>query len=122
MTTNEELQQKVAENFDQADQLLFKERRYQEAEKVYREILESDPQNVDAINSIAYCVKFQAATNSASLPNNLFENLQTLYKQALSIDSGDIEANFNIGLLYLQFNQDMNLALDAFKKCVERDD
>ena len=119
---NEELQQKIAENFDQADQLLFKERRYQEAEKVYREILESDPQNVDAINSIAYSVKFQAATNSASLPNNLFENLQTLYKQALSIDSGDIEANFNLGLLYLQFNQDMNLALDAFKKCVERDD
>lgn len=27
-----------------------------------------------------------------------------------------------MGLLYLQFNQDMNLALEAFQKCVSRDD
>ena len=37
------------------------------------------------------------------------------------IDPTDIEANFNLGLLYLQFNQDMQLALEAFQKCVEQE-
>ena len=41
--------------------------------------------------------------------------------QALAIDPTDIETNFNLGLLYLQFNQDMTLALEAFEKCVSRD-
>ena len=65
-----------------------------------------EPENVDAINSIAYCVKFMAAVSSQALPENLFENLQQLYKRALAIDPTDVEANFNLGLLFLQFNQD----------------
>ena len=108
--------------FDRADQLLFKERKFQEAEAIYWSILQTEPHNVDAFNSIAYCVKFKAASNSAALPDNLFEDLRKLYTQALEIDQGDIEANFNLGLLYLQFNQDMNLALESFQRCVARDD
>ena len=77
---------------------------------------------MDAINSTAYCVKFMAAASPDTLPENLFQNLQALYQQALAIDSTDIEANFNLGLLYLQFNQDLALALDCFKTCVARDD
>lgn len=69
---------------------------------------------MQAVNSIAYCVKFTAASTNGALPDNLFETLLGLYQQALAIDPSDIEANFNLGLLYLQFNQDMSLALDAF--------
>ena len=66
--------------FDRADLLLFKERSYSEAEALYRRILELEPSNVYAINSIAYCVKFTAATTNAAVPDNLFETLQGLYQ------------------------------------------
>jgi len=84
--------------------MLFKDRKFGDAEVLYRRILEIEPTNVDAINSIAYCVKFTAASTSAALPDNLFETLLGLYLQALALDGSDIEANFNLGLLYLQFN------------------
>ena len=48
--------------FDEADKLLFKQRKYSEAQAIYQRILEIEPSNVYAINSIAYCVKFTAAT------------------------------------------------------------
>ena len=66
--------------FDEADKMLFKERRFAEAEKIYRQVLEIEPKNVDAINSIAYCVKFTAASNAANIPGNLFETLLGLYQ------------------------------------------
>ena len=111
----------VSSLFDHADQLLFKQRKYGEAESLYRQILESEPTNVYAINSIAYCVKFTAASSQTALPDNLFETLHSLYQRSLAIDALDIEANFNLGLLYLQFNQEMHLALQAFQKCVRPD-
>ena len=64
--------------FDHADQLLFKQRKFSEAEALYRQILELEPNNTHAINSIAYCVKFTAASTTA-LPENLFETLHGLY-------------------------------------------
>ena len=120
--TNVSASHNIPALFDHADQLLFKERKFAEAEVLYRRILEIDPANVDAINSIAYCVKFTAASTSTTLPDNLFETLLGLYQQALKIDGSDIEANFNLGLLYLQFNQETSLALDAFQKCVSRNE
>lgn len=68
---------------------------------MYRKILELDPRNTHAINSIAYCVKFTAASMQVALPENLFETLHGLYQQALAVDPIDVEANFNLGLLYL---------------------
>ena len=112
----------VAELFDQADHLLFKQRSYAEAKQLYERILQKDARNVDAINSTAYCVKFMAAASNDTQPEDLFQSLRALYQEALSIDPTDIEANFNLGLLYLQFNQDLALALDCFKACVARDD
>ena len=104
-TNNPSLQSsQVPALFDHADQLLFKQRKFSEAEALYRQILEIEPSNTHAINSIAYCVKFTAASTTTALPENLFETLHGLYKRAISIDSTDIEANFNLGLLYLQFN------------------
>ena len=90
--------------FERADQLLFKDRAYDKAESIYKEILEADPENVDAINSMAYCVKFMAAVNPETIPDDLFNNLKSLYQRSLTIDPTDVEANFNLGLLYLQFN------------------
>jgi len=46
--------------FDQADQLLFVESKHDEAYQIYQRILTIDNNNVDAINSLAYCVKFKA--------------------------------------------------------------
>ena len=87
--------------FTQADQLLFKQRRFADARTIYEQILTLDSENIDAINSIAYCVKFAAASSSDSLPDTLFTELESLYNRTLEIDQDDIEANFNLGSLYL---------------------
>jgi tetratricopeptide (TPR) repeat protein len=83
--------------FTTADQLLFKEGKPEEASRLYQSILDSDPNNVDAINSVAYCIKFKAKSNLASK----YDVLVGLYQRSLAIDNDDVEANFNIGLLYL---------------------
>ena len=104
--------------FLQADNLLFKDKKFSDAEKVYRKIIEQDPKNIDAWNSIAYCVKF-ASPNLG--PDEIFKKLTAIYETSLSFDSGDVEANFNVGLLYLQYKTDTSLALQYFQKCVGRD-
>ena len=97
--------QQIPTLFLEADRLLLKERRFTEAEAVYQRILAVEPTNIDAINSLAYCIKFQAASGSEHLPSDLFSTLQGLYQKALSIDQHDVEANFNLGSLYLQYNR-----------------
>lgn len=47
----------VEELFQRADIMMFKEKAYDRAEQVYRLILEREPQNVDAINSLASCLR-----------------------------------------------------------------
>lgn len=47
--------------FAKADQLLFKEGDHVGAMSLYLEILEKDENNIEAINSVAYCVKFAAS-------------------------------------------------------------
>lgn len=89
---------------------------------MYRKVFELQPKNVYAVNSIAYCVKFVAASGTVELPDDLFDQLKELYLKGLAIDPEDIETNFNLGLLYVQFNQDTAMALEAFQKCVARDD
>ena len=37
-----------------------------------------------------------------------------MYERALKIDPTDVEANFNQGLLFLQFSNDLDLALNYF--------
>lgn len=93
--------------FDQADYLLFESRDFVAAQDIYKLILELEPQNVDAITSMAYCIKFAAASTQDPLPDTLFNDLNKLYRQALAIEVNDIEANFNLGMLYLEFNKDM---------------
>ena len=47
--------------FLEADSLLFKERSFKLAEAIYQRILVVEPTNIDALNSLAYCIKFAAA-------------------------------------------------------------
>ena len=68
-----DLQVEIDELFDKADQMLFKERKFQEAEALYRRVFELQPTNIYAVNSIAYCVKFVAASGTIALPDDLFE-------------------------------------------------
>ena len=122
MEEQDKIEEEVSNLFDQADNLLFKQRNYDEARQIYDKILELQPTNVDAINSLAYCVKYMAASGPEQLNETLFTDLEQLYQKALQHDPTDIEANFNLGLLYLQFNQDPEDALKCFKACVARDD
>ena len=54
-------------------------------------------------------------------PLKLFEQVHQLYIEALKIDRDDVEANFNMGLLYLQIKNDLNEALAYFEKAVRKD-
>lgn len=49
--------QSVEELFQRADILMFKEKAYDRAEQIYRLILEKEPQSVDALNSLASCLR-----------------------------------------------------------------
>lgn len=50
------------ELFAKADHLLFKEGKHEQAHEIYKQILDQDKNNIDAINSVAYCIKFSAKT------------------------------------------------------------
>ena len=85
---------------------------------LYLQILEQDPKNIDAINSVAYCVKF---ASKSGISAKVFDELMELYQRSLAIDQDDVEANFNLGLLYLQVTKDLDLALNHFLKSVVKD-
>ena len=61
----------ITELFAQADLLLFKDKKYHEAETTYRKILtleksapelqKNDRNAIDALNSIGYCIKFRTS-------------------------------------------------------------
>ena len=99
--------------FTQADLLLFRDKEFEQAEKIYRQILEIDQSSIEALNSIAYCIKFKTLGYDTNNHNNavkelsqeanqrLFDQLYYLYLEALKIERDDIEANFNIALLFL---------------------
>ena len=112
------MQEQIEEWFDQADQLLFTDAKYDEAHKLYNKILEQEPDNVDAINSITYCIKFKAGDK---LSEANFNELVRLHEQVLKIDEQDIEANFNMGLLFLQDDRDLTKALKYFSTSVAKD-
>jgi tetratricopeptide (TPR) repeat protein len=101
--------------FDEADTLLFNNDNPDAAQHLYSKILEHDPANIDALNSIAYCVR--ACAGSSPLP---FDELRSIYERSLRIDNGDIEANFNLGLVYLEKGE-MQSALKYLVVSVERD-
>jgi cytochrome c-type biogenesis protein CcmH/NrfG len=52
----------------------------------------------------------------------LFNEINKIYGMVLEMDPFDIEANFNLGLLYLQNGQDVEMALGCFETVVTKDD
>ena len=42
-----------------ADSLMFRERKFNEAEQLYNQILKLDPSSVEAMNSLANCLRFK---------------------------------------------------------------
>ena len=107
--------------FSKADLLLFKDKDYHSAESIYRQILLLDPANIDAINSLAYCIRFrlQSSPTTTTTTTMLFDNLTPLYSQILVLDRADIEANFNMGLLYLEHRGDLHKAAEFFLEVVK---
>ena len=97
----EELKVKIETTFEVADELLFKQRNYEAALKKYEEILKLDRSNIDANNSKAYCIKFNEAAKGNQVSPALFDELKKIYVRSLELDPFDVEANFNLGLLYL---------------------
>ena len=129
----------MQELFSQADVLLFKERKYAEAEAMFNQILKieadatemekSDRNCIDAYNSIGYCVKFRTSLKDliedspiSSQPDGVgvFTLLQKIYNNALKLDHEDVEANFNLAGIYLQ-RKDLDSALRHYQACVRKD-
>ena len=55
--------QDVEEIFQRADLLLYKDKEPEKAEGLYRQILAIQPDCIDAINSIASCLKHNKSNN-----------------------------------------------------------
>ena len=124
--------------FAHADILLFKDRKYKEAETIYNQILQiereatpfdkSDRNTIDALNSLGYCIKFRTALQDliddspvlGKKGPGVFTQLKGLYEQALTLDGEDVEANFNLAGLYLQ-RKEPDSALRHFQACVMKD-
>lgn len=91
----DELERQVEELFDKADNLMINLKNFQEAKQIYSSILEMDPDNIDALNSTATCIK-----NTSGPDQDFFPACLDLYQRALELDPEDFETNFNIGILY----------------------
>ena len=46
-----DLEIQIEELFDQADELMINQKKYEEANQIFKKILNLDPDNVDALNS-----------------------------------------------------------------------
>lgn len=85
---------------------MFRDKEYNRAEEIFKQILEIDPLSVDALNSIAECIKARELKKNALgvseiMASKTFEKLRDIYNQILKVDKEDVEANFNLGLLFL---------------------
>ena len=90
-------------------------KKYKDAMVLYDEILDKDPDNIDALSSKAQCIQ--------KIDPNPFAKALSLYEKALKLDEKDFETNFNIGILYYQRKErdDFAKALTYLKKANELD-
>ena len=95
---------------------------YAEAKGLYSAILKLDADNIDALNSLAQCIR--AIANQQQNPNRqqVFSQALQLYQRALSIDSEDFETNFNLGVLYYEFKKDYEKAIYHLKLAINEED
>jgi tetratricopeptide (TPR) repeat protein len=87
--------------------------------------LSHDPDNIDGLNSLAQCVKSiyncQVSEGAQSDPQSLFTQLRSLYQKALSVDPEDFETNFNLGVLYYEYQKDYTQAIHFLKVAINEE-
>jgi tetratricopeptide (TPR) repeat protein len=76
-----------------------------------------DAESIDAINSLAQCIKLQKSPPT----NETFQQCRQLYQRALAIDPEDFESNFNMGVLLYEFRKDMDKAIHYFKVAINEE-
>jgi protein O-GlcNAc transferase len=108
-------EQRIELMFERADDLLFTRQQPQKAAPVYQQILKLDPDNLDALNSLAQCLKQQK--HSA----DTFSQCRALYQRALSLDPEDFESNFNMAVLLYEFRKDQDKAIHYFKAALKEE-
>jgi tetratricopeptide (TPR) repeat protein len=101
----------------QEDQCFYEQQNYRKAEALYQKATDLDPQNTEAINSLAACIQQQSQNVQLD-----FDEIADTYGRTLQIDPDNTEANFNLGLLFLQVKADLDRALSYFGRSVTKDD
>jgi len=84
---------------------------------LYRKILKLDFENIDAINSLAQCLRANLNGNPAVLAE-----VFALYQQAITIDPEDFETNFNLGVLYFEHKKDYDKAIDHLRTAINEEE
>ena len=85
--------------------------------ELYKEILQLDSENIDAINSQAQCLKVTANGNP-----QVIAQVFALYTRAIKIDPEDFETNFNLGVLYFEQKRDLDKAIHHLKLAISEED
>jgi tetratricopeptide (TPR) repeat protein len=75
-----------------------------------------DSDNIDALNSIATCIKHMTPPNE-----DFFEACLQLYIRALEIDPEDFETNFNVGILLYDQRKDAQKAIHYLKIAISEE-
>lgn len=82
------------------------------------------------MNSLADCLKQKlklldkenkVTGESLEAQQKIEHDIFELYVRALKIDSDDIEANFNMGVIHLQDRLELNKALNYFLQAIRKD-
>lgn len=73
-----DLDSRLEEIFEKADDFMINKKSYKDAAKLFEEILALDPENIDALNSLAQCIKMQMLPGQA-----LFDKVYPLYETAI---------------------------------------
>ena len=79
---------------------------YKLALQHYVRAIELDEDNIDAINSLAQCLKATSSGNAAAI-----DECFALYQRAIQIDPEDFETNFSLGVLYFEHQRDLDRAI-----------
>lgn len=108
--TQLDFDQQVELMFEKADHLMVVEGKFALAKDMFLQILEMDPENIDALNSIASCIKYLTPSNQSH-----FDECMPFYYRALLADAEDFETNFNLGNLFYHQKKDHERAIHFLK-------
>ena len=79
--------------------------------------MQLDGENIDAINSLAQCMRATWNGNPA-----VIAEVFALYQRAILIDPEDFETNFNLGVLYFEHKKDYDRAIEHLKLAINEEE